>query len=147
MSDGNEELFRQHHASFEKLTYFLLASAGTSMGFGITLKDALSFTWPDVLLILSITLWGFSFGFGIRTTIQRRQIIYANHIMLKTIASDPMNSDMIRHAASEFSFEPLQKKINRNSALQLYLLFLGAISILFWRIAAAYPEFMPYPFG
>lgn len=144
MANGNEELFRQHHESFEKLTYFLLASAGTSIGFGITLQDTLSFAWPDVLLIASIALWGISFLFGIKTTNLRRGIIYTNHIMLKEIAKDPVNADQIRKYAGDLGFEPKQKKLMLCSSLQLYFLFAGATSILLWRIAAAYPDLAPY---
>lgn len=144
MSAAREELFRQHHASAEKLTYFLLASAGTSIGFSITLQDVIYLRWPDLILVGAIIIWAISFWSGIRVILNRRHLIFANDTMIAQLESSaPTMHEFIKETAREMGFEPIQKRTLRWSKIQMFTLVAGAIALLIWRIASAYPEFNP----
>lgn len=145
MSATREELFRQHHASTEKLTYFLLASAGTSIGFSITLQDVIYLRWPDLILVAAIIVWAFSFWSGIRVILHRRHLIFANDFMIGQLESSvPTMHEFIKITAEEVGFNPIQKRLVRCSKIQMVTLVVGAITLVFWKIASAYPEFNPF---
>jgi len=144
MGEQREELFRQHHASIEKLSYFLLASAGTSIGFAITLQDVIFLMWPDLLLIASICIWSISFWSGTRVILSRRRLIYLNDMYLVELENSPPHAqEFVRKTVKDIAFDPMQMKISRWSKLQMLSLVLGAIILLCWRIASAYPDFDP----
>lgn len=136
------ELHRQHNANREKLTYFLLASAGAAIGFAITLEQQLPFNWPSILVISAITLWAISFWSGIRSLTYMRRFLYVNTKYLETRAeTHPQLHETLKKAAIDISFDPLSSRVMFCESVQLYTLVFGAICMLVWRIATAYPAF------
>jgi hypothetical protein len=136
------ELHKLHTANREKLTYFLMASAGAAIGFAITLEQTLPFSWPSVLVISSITIWALSFWSGIWALTYTRRFLYVNAKYLETkFETRPELHADLKKAATEISLDPLSSKIERCEYFQLYSLVLGATFMLVWRIAMAYPMF------
>ncbi|NUB43643.1 hypothetical protein GEU84_004535 [Fertoebacter nigrum] len=138
------ELHKLHFATREKLIYFLLASAGAAIGFAITLRDSLPLEWPSILVILAIGVWAVSFWAGIRAIMNINHFVYANAGYLKAQNEVPVGyHPALFEIATEASFDPIQKRISRWQKLQLYGLVLGALFLMIWRVALAYPDFFP----
>lgn len=144
INEARLALHNLHHDSKEKTTHFLMARAGASIGFAISLKEALPFAWPDVLIIAAIVCWAGSFFAGIRSTEATRRVISTNSLALETLhgyedeAREQIKAEMIQPTYDKF-----QGQGRFWSEAQLYSLLLGAFLIMCWRIAAAYPDFHP----
>lgn len=142
--DEQTELHKLHFASREKLTHFLLASAGAAIGFAITLRDALPLEWPNLLVILAVVFWALSFWGGIRAIMNMNHLVYANsgYLKMKGESAAVYHAALLK-VATEVSFDPIQRRVNRWQKVQLYGLVFGAVSLLVWRVALAYPTFNP----
>ena len=138
MSERELELSKQYVAGTEKLRYFLLTSAGASIGYAITLSESLPFSWPDILVMMAIVSWAISFWGGVRTLSWTNEFLSANQHYLKILEEIPHSRTELLRIATETSFDPLNRAINRNATLQLRALVMGATFLVFWRIAKAY---------
>lgn len=138
MSERELELSKQYVAGTEKLRYFLLTSAGASIGYAITLSESLPFSWPDILVMMAILSWAVSFWAGVRTLSETNEFLRANQNYLKVVEEIPQHRTDLLRIATEMSFDPLNRAISRNATLQLRALVTGATFLVFWRIAKAY---------
>ena len=64
MSDQETELYKLHRASQDKYAYFLLAAAGTAIGFALAQTKAALLSWNHVPLAAAAALWACSFYMG-----------------------------------------------------------------------------------
>lgn len=144
MSDRLAELIGRHFSITEKLVYFLLASAGTSIGFAITLKTSLRVAWPDILVIFAVFFWAGSFYSGIRVIYNLRELTLRNANLLRLSPNfQPHERNALENIAADKTFLPIMNKIDRWRTFQLALLVIGALALFSWRIASAYPNIYP----
>lgn len=138
------EIFKAHTAGKERLTQFLMASAGAAMGFAITLQDQLAFKWPDILVIFAIVCFAASFWSGVQSLLTRNHLLYLNSMLLEDKAKHHVSEHaMISRVAHEQAIDPAQKKFIKWSVFQNFSLVVGAMLIMGWRIARAYPDWTP----
>ena len=135
-----------HNAAAEKLTYFLMATAGASIGFVMTQRFTVSFAWPDLLLIFAIACWAFSFWAGVRALRITLRFMRANALYLEQITQHPGDQKTILEIATRSSFDPDQKELLEWQNTELRFLIAGAGVLLVERIASAYPNFNPFSF-
>lgn len=138
------ELTKLHHDNQQKLIHLLMASAGASIGYAIALEEKIFLRWPDLLILLSILFWAVSFISGVKAINHINHFIYVNasFINKKNTASNTLEFVTLNLALKKV--EPnIQGKIRFWKRTQLCMLALGAFAILAWRIARAYPEFVP----
>ena len=138
------ELTKTHHAFSEKIVYFLLASAGASIGFVINQRETLLLAWPDLLLIMAIALWGLSFWAGIASLRSAVKLIGLNARLLEQQGfSEPQFHEALKETARpRFDYE--QKRLRFWKNVQFLSLVGGAGAVLVQRIAAGYPWFNPF---
>ena len=142
MSESQRELVRLQHTATERRIYFLLAGAGTALGFAATQADSLIIGWPNQFLFCAVTLWALSFFCGMRALSNRTSFISANDFLLRQqSANHPAYHELIKAVADEAAFEPIARRISRYSTAQLWMLMVGAVVFFLWRIASAYPNF------
>lgn len=145
MANLERELRQLHFASTEKLTYFLLAGAGASIGFAISLEQALPISWPSIIIIVSVLCWAASFFSGIRSITIAQSSVAINASIVGDIENVPSGQiPRLKEIANEETFFPLSKKMRFWQISQMYSLILGAMFLLFWRIAKGYPNFDPF---
>lgn len=140
------EVFKLHSASRERLVQFLTATAGAATAFCVTLQDSLLLAWPDILVIIATGFFAFSFWAGIRTVRHMQHILYINVKYLQQLdeyANSISHQQALREIVHESAFDPIQKKVSRWSAIQSYTIVGGAVILMTWRIAKAYPAFQP----
>lgn len=138
------EIFKVHSASRERLVHFLMASAGAAIGFSITLQKTLAFSWPDILVIIAICAFALSFWGGVRTSKHTHHLIYVNGKYLQEKSKyESAVHPYIKDIVEKDSFEPIQNRIVRWSVVQTHALVFGAVTLMAWRIASAYPEVTP----
>lgn len=77
------ELYKQHQASQDKYTHFLLAAAGAAIGFAVQKTEGLHLSWWLVPVGLAIVCWGVSFYFGCKNVVWVQTAIYANYSLLQ----------------------------------------------------------------
>lgn len=142
--NNQTEVYKLHASSRERLVHFLMASAGAATGFAITLKDSLTLSWPDNLVVIAICAFALSFWAGVRTSKHTHHLIYTNGIYLERLAETPMEyASELKEIAHEYGFDPIQKRAGRWSLVQTYSLVIGAFSLMLWRLAAGYPQLTP----
>ena len=137
MTEGELQLHRDYRQLQEKRLYFLLAGAGTSIGFATTQIGSTDVDGSFLVLVASLTLLGMSFLSGIRLLIVEEQFIYTNASELKA-ARDPVigmaKPGALREFVEKETYEPLGKKKRFWGRSQVYCLFLGGILLPVWKI-------------
>jgi hypothetical protein len=142
MSNNNDllELYRQHQASQDKYTYFLLAAAGAAIGFAVQKTDSLLLSWWLAPVGMAILCWGFSFFCGCKNIVWVQTSIYANTSLLQLKAGvHPEQPPYPSHTVAAISgvrsaMESNAKKAQFYACWQFRLLIIGAVSFIGWRL-------------
>jgi hypothetical protein len=134
------EVYKQHRASQEKYTYFLLAAAGAAIGFAVTQTKDLSLGYSQLPLAVAVVLWGFSFYFGCRHITHVECVLYSNAALLKAKAgNDPRagtNPQFISLAVEGISstIEENVKDAAWYGRWQFHCLIFGSVFYLGWHV-------------
>lgn len=145
MTEQSSQLVVAHREAKHKFIYFLLASAGASIGFAISINSKLPLSWPSVLVITAILFWALSFACGIRAITLHHRMIAANSQFLKQLAQVPnaQKEGYIQDAEKKV-FQPQGDRLNCWETAQIVSIGFGALLLMAWRIASAYPDFTPF---
>lgn len=139
-SDRQLELYRQHHAAQDKYTYFLLAVAGTAIGFAANETHGAKMNLSQIPLACAVLSWGLSFFFGCKHLSYARTTLYENAELIKIEAGEhPMvgpvpqliklTADIVRE-----SMEKVAKRAGLFDRLQFRALVIGVIFYLGWHV-------------
>lgn len=146
MSGQNEvELIKMYKAAQEKYIYFLMAAAGSGIGFAIVQTKVEKLAYHHALWGLSVVLWALSFLCGLQfiehlnsTTFQN-----ANYLGLKRDLSDcpieqrtSLAADV--HAVYQSTMDRHQQSMEFFGKWQMYLLLSGALCYVVWHIYKMY---------
>ena len=142
MSENNEplELYKQHQASQDRYTYFLLAASGAAIGFAIQKTDGLLLSWWLVPAGVSIVCWGASFFCGCKNIVWVQTSIYANYNLLQLKSGNhpeqPPYQQYTEAAISgvKSALDSNVKKASFFGIWQFRLLIAGAVIFIGWRI-------------
>lgn len=133
------ELYKQHQASQDKYTYFLLAAAGAAIGFAVQKTEGLRLSWWLVPVGLAIVCWGVSFYYGCKNIVWVQTAIYANHSLLQLKAgvhpNQPPHPELTTAAMSGVK-EALDSNVSRAQFYgqwQFRMLITGALLFICWR--------------
>lgn len=124
------ELLDQLGEVRSKHTYFLMAAAGASLGFGVQKLDGQA---PGRLLwfaLVAMALWILSFAFGCRAISLMGSMLEAN----VTFVNRYQEGSMAHAQRAAVRAESLFKGIRRNLSLQFSALALGVILFAVWRV-------------
>ncbi|MFQ2043621.1 hypothetical protein [Aeromonas veronii] len=146
MSGENEvELIKMYKAAQEKYIYFLMAAAGSGIGFAIVQTKVEKLAYHHALWGLSVVLWALSFLCGLQfiehlnsTTFQN-----ANYLGLKRDLSNctieqrkSLAADV--HAVYQSTMDRHQQSMEFFGKWQMYLLLSGALCYVVWHIYKMY---------
>ncbi|WP_309683024.1 hypothetical protein [Polaromonas sp.] len=134
------EVYRQHSATSEKYTYFLLAAVGAAIALCINQTQALNLSPSQTPLGLAVVLWGLSFYLGCRHVGMVKATLYTNGALLRVQdGMDPLAGRNVEAIgiASDALREIIDTRSNQASfaaAWQFRCLVLGGIAYLAWHI-------------
>ena len=114
----------------EKRLYFLLASAGTCIGFAITQIDTVVSAASASWLVVALVLFALSFASGLRMLSLDDKVLRANNVMLAQFnANHPSLHETIREIADERVFNDVGPKIAKLRRAQVLSLVIGAFCV------------------
>lgn len=134
------ELNKERRALNEKHTYFLMAAAGTCIGFAMTQAKDLIWMKEHAALGLSLACWGASFWFGCLHIFSITAHLGANIEFLRVSAGTGEYGQRNlnwRHEASVSLKELLDEESEKGfrvARLQYLLLILGVAGYVEWQI-------------
>lgn len=140
MSDPTLELHKQHQASQDKYTYFLLAASGACIAFASEKALGVPLTCPLLFLAAAVLSWSFSFYCGCKSANTVQAIIGANAnlIWLKsgTHPKQPNTQEGIAAAIRgvESAIETNMGRANSFSKWQFNSFVSGGVFFVVWRI-------------
>lgn len=140
MSNEIYDLQKQHQATQEKYTYFMVAVAGTCIAYAIEKAIGVPLTLHLSLLALSVFCWSASFYRGCKCTNTVQALIRANAGLLSLYAgnheSQPDQPELLA-AAIRGVRNAIDKNINRTKLLndwQFRFLVIGSVFFVGWRV-------------
>jgi hypothetical protein len=140
MSDAFAELHKQHQASQDKYTYFLLAAAGACIAFATEKSAGVPLSWPLLLVALAVASWAVSFYCGCKCANTVQALTMANASLLSlnegTHEHQPQEPE-IRAAAIRGVQSAIDGNLKRASHFnewQFRLFALGGVLFVAWRI-------------
>ncbi|HEY6896128.1 MAG TPA: hypothetical protein VI279_02620 [Rhodocyclaceae bacterium] len=134
------ELYKQHQASQDKYTYFLLAAAGAAIGFAVQKTEGLHLSWWLLPVGLAIVCWGVSFYYGCKHVTWVQTAIYANYHLLQLKAGvhpeQPPHPQLTQAAVAGVSQAITTNVANAQffGIWQFRMLIAGAIFFIGWRL-------------
>ena len=134
------EVYRQHSATSDKYTYFLLAAVGAAIALSINQTHALKLSPSQIPLGLAVLLWGLSFYLGCRHIGMVKATLHTNGTLLRVQdGEDPMTGRNVEAIgiASGVLREIIDKRSNQASfaaVWQFRCLVLGGIAYLAWHV-------------
>jgi hypothetical protein len=123
----------------DKKLYFLLAAAGTSIGFSVTQIQSEHANSALFILILSLLLLGGSFLSGLMALEREEGILYVNWLYLGEIdkaKAHGVPKERLREIMEENAFGPLNTKFMFWRKLQIWTLFIGGSLLPIWKLAS-----------
>lgn len=142
MADNKDllELYKQHQASQDKYTYFLLAAAGAAIGFAVQKTEGQLLSLWLLPVGLAIVCWGVSFYYGCKNIVWVQTAIYANSSLLQlksgTHPQQPPHQQLADAAISGVR-NALETNVNKAQFFgiwQFRMLITGAVLFISWRI-------------
>lgn len=134
------ELYKQHQASQDKHTYFLLAAAGAAIGFAVQKTEGLLLSGWQIPVGLAIICWGVSFYFGCKNIVWVQTAIYANSSLLQLKSGShpqqPPHPQLVDAAISGV-MNALESNVNKAQFFgiwQFRMLITGAVFFIGWRV-------------
>ncbi|WP_092600642.1 hypothetical protein [Ralstonia sp. 25mfcol4.1] len=134
------ELYKQLNTINEKQTYFLLAAAGTAIGFAVQKTEGQLLSWWLTPVALSILCWGASFYYGCcHVAAWQNAMVYNSNALELEAGSHRSLRDgpAPRYSAMEFSFalqDVAYEKAHRYKRAQFFLLVWGAVLFVVWHV-------------
>jgi hypothetical protein len=140
MSNATHDLQRQHQASQEKYTYFMVAVAGACIAYAIEKAIGVPLTWHLSLLALSVIFWSASFYCGCKCANTVQALIRANASLLSLYAGDhesqpdtpELRADAIRGVRKAIDTNMTRAKLLND--WQFRFLLIGSVFFVCWRI-------------
>lgn len=140
MSNAISELQKQHQASQEKYTYFMLAAAGACIAYATEKAIGVPLTIYLLLLALSVLCWSASFYCGCKCANTVQALIRANANLLSLHAgnheSQPEEPELLA-AAIRGVRNAIDTNMNRAKLLndwQFRFFVIGGVLFVGWRI-------------
>ena len=142
-SENELEVYRQFRTSQDKYTYFLLAAAGTAIGFSVHRTEGMRLSWWMIPLGIGVLCWGVSFWAGCLHLQYMASSLYANIGLLKVQAGThehlpPNPTPLVRQIAAQGIGDAIasnSKKTAFYAWLQFRSLLAGAIFFIGWHIS------------
>lgn len=134
------EVYRQHSATGDKYTYFLLAAVGAAIALSINQTQTATLSLSQIPLGAAVLLWGVSFYQGCRHIELVKATLRSNGALLRVQAGeDPMTGRNMQAIgiASETLLEIIDKQstgAGRAATWQFRCLVLGGIAYLVWHV-------------
>ena len=136
-SSAEVELMKIHKVAQEKHIYFILAAAGSGIGFSLVQSKVEKFSYHHLIWIFAIALWAISFLCGLRSIeyINNGTVHNAKYLAYKRNlrSAEPRENE-------EYEFDLLEKIIVYDKGIgfyvkaQSYFLFGGAIVYIAWHV-------------
>jgi len=139
-SDEQLELYRVLRESQSKYTYFILAAAGTAIGFTLTQTNNSEIAYSQIPLGIAVFFWGLSFYLGCKNLAYVNSTLYANSEMLRIeFGQHPQigNHPQMIQAASEGIRNAIKSNSDTANQLghwQFRTLLIGAVSYIGWHL-------------
>ena len=139
-NDLIQQIRESHENGQDKYTYFLLAVAGTAIGFALQKTEGLLLSWWLLPVAFSIIFWSLSFYFGCENInwVQISKVANYNLLRLKNGShpEQPSNQESLDYAVSEVksALSGNMGKAQLYYKWQFSFLVLGAIFFIGWRI-------------
>jgi hypothetical protein len=140
MTEGIDELWRQHRSGQDKYTYFLLAVAASAVAFAVQKTEGLPLSWQMTPIALAVLSWGCSFYAGCKNLIAVQTSLMANYNLLQLrhgVHPEQPNHPQLTAAAMSGVTSALQTNVNRaafHAVWQFRLLVLGALLFIAWHV-------------
>lgn len=144
MPDATElELYRTLRSSQDKFCYFMMTSAGTSVGFALTQTRTAEWHYSLLALLLAASCWVGSFYYGCRNTLMGNATIFANVAMLQFGRGAGGASANVAERAAQIQGASQVAYKNADMAAkyskrQFRLLILGVVFYIFWHGSEMY---------
>ncbi|HHP0467529.1 TPA: hypothetical protein ACRZZI_005208 [Vibrio harveyi] len=146
MSSQNEvELIKIYKAAQEKYIYFLMAAAGSGIGFAIVQTKVEKLAVHHSLWGISVALWALSFLCGLQFVEHLNSSTFQNANYLGFKRDLAKCADERREAlenegndAYQNRMESHQKSMNFYGKWQMYLLLSGALVYIVWHVFRMY---------
>lgn len=134
------EVYKQHSATSDKYTYFLLAAVGAAIALSINQTQTARLSLSQIPLGIAVLLWGISFYLGCRHITLVKATLRSNGALLRVQeGEDPMTGRNLQAIA--IASETLREIIEEHSTgagsaavWQFRCLVLGGIAYLAWHI-------------
>ncbi|MEJ2794365.1 hypothetical protein WAE56_13200 [Iodobacter sp. LRB] len=141
LDDAITNLHKAHQTGQEKYTYFLLAAAGTAIGFAVQKTEGLPLSWWLLPVALAAVCWGISFHFGCKNITWVQTSIMANYSLLQLRQGShpeqpsPQELESAAIPGVKSALKQNGKKAQFYGIWQFRLFVAGAIFFIVWRIA------------
>ncbi len=142
-SENELEVYRQYRTSQDKFAYFILAAAGTAIGFAIHRTEGMRLSWWMIPLGVAVLCWGVSFWAGCLHLQYMASSLYANMGLLKVQAGrhenlPPNPTPQVLKIAAQGIGDAIEfngKKTASYAWLQFRSLLVGAVFFIAWHIS------------
>lgn len=134
------EVYKQHSATSDKYTYFLLAAVGAAIALTVNQTQGAKLSLSQIPLGIAVLFWGLSFYLGCHHISLVKATLHSNGVLLRVQdGEDPMAGRNIQAIgiASEVMREIIDKQstgAGRAAAWQFRCLVLGGLAYLVWHI-------------
>jgi hypothetical protein len=137
-SNNRDESIERYYSYQEKNVYFLLAAAGSAIGFAITQTKVEQLSYCHILLGISVLSWGFSFYCG-QNFIEFLTSYFGKEIDYSSSDFEPNIDPLIKKTALKKTAVYHSRKLKLYGSLQKNLLLLGAFFYILWHITKMVP--------
>ena len=136
MSDERNQLYQDFRQLQDRHSYFLLASAGTAIGYALTRSEGATFDWNLMPLVAAIVFWGFSFYAGCKVVYVTGSAVFANMGYLNALndPTNPYGPAAVREVFMEQILPQFNKRSQRWRNWQLRSLLIGALLYSTWQL-------------
>lgn len=146
MSCQNEvELIKIYKAAQEKYIYFLMAAAGSGIGFAIVQTKVEKLAAHHSLWEISVILWTLSFLCGLQfvehsnsSTFQNANYLGFKRGLAKCTAEERESLESEGSEAYKNRMESHQKSMDFYGRWQVYLLLSGSLAYVVWHVYRMY---------
>ncbi len=139
-SEQELELWRSHRAMLEKHNYFLLAAAGTCIGYALTQSKGLVLSEDLTALGGALLCWALSFWMGCRQAGAAVSVVYTNMVMVKVQQGE--DPDAGRHPeAIQLGVQMLREVVDKHNKKLIFatkwqhrFLLVGVVFYVGWQV-------------
>jgi hypothetical protein len=139
MSDHVHDLISQAREQNNRYTYFLVSGSAASIGYSMTQIGEIPLIWPNFLFLLSVLSWAASIFFGIKILKNNTGELHAQVSLLQEVEETPPIQRETVWAKAKYTGQKIGTQRESNRRWQESLWFVGALFLLVWKVASAYP--------